>query len=347
VAIARGLRLEREDAGAWVHTSSTGALVYLPGGHAGAHRRLVVVDRQGALTPLSDEHRLPFVPPIFASPDRRRFAVAVMRENWLFAIFASEIDRPRLRLLGQGQDVDCDHPVWLPDSELLIYGCEGQTLAAGVYVAPVHGGAPKRIVAGVPGSQFRPTSVSPDGRWLLLQRDAQRSSIDLVRLDVKDREISASPGKPLLESDAPYGSGYFSTDGRWIVYASEESGRLEIFVRAFSHDGAVGPATLVGPSRNGSLLWLDPENGSQSLGFESEPGRWFSVNVTGTAVAELSNPRPAYDLSRIRPEVVPGSALPGGRLLAIQRAEEEAGARQIQLVLNISEELDRLVPVHP
>ena len=39
---------------------------------------------------------------------------------------------------------------------------------------------------------------------------------------------------PFLRTEFDEGQGYFSPDGRWVAYYSDESGRYEIYVRPFS-----------------------------------------------------------------------------------------------------------------
>ena len=43
---------------------------------------------------------------------------------------------------------------------------------------------------------------------------------------------SADP-RPLVSTPAYEGGGQFSPDGRWVIFASGESGRMEVYVRPF------------------------------------------------------------------------------------------------------------------
>src|SRR5262249_2283179 len=71
---------------------------------------------------------------------------------------------------------------------------------------------------------------SPDGRTILFLDRTTDSPYDLwtVRLD-GDRTPKLFLG---TKSEEKYGR--FSPDGRWIAYTSNESGRTEVYIRAFT-----------------------------------------------------------------------------------------------------------------
>ena len=78
-----------------------------------------------------------------------------------------------------------------------------------------------------------PTDWSPDGRFLLFAGIDPQTRIDLWVLPVSgDR-------KPLPFLKTPFDErhGQFSTDGKWIAYQSNESGRFEIYVQPFPGPG--------------------------------------------------------------------------------------------------------------
>jgi Tol biopolymer transport system component len=95
-----------------------------------------------------------------------------------------------------------------------------------------------------PGEIKHPTSWSRDGRFLLYNTTTvPKTGADLWVLPLEgDR-------KPVLllgtEFDENYGS--FSPDMRWIAYASNESGRAEIYIRPFIA-GSTGASGSSGPS---------------------------------------------------------------------------------------------------
>jgi hypothetical protein len=73
-----------------------------------------------------------------------------------------------------------------------------------------------------------PSDTSGDGRFLLFVQSTPRG-YDLGVLTLTgEREASTFLGTPFNEAQ-----GRFSPNGRWVAYASDESGRFEVYVRPF------------------------------------------------------------------------------------------------------------------
>jgi Tol biopolymer transport system component len=138
-----------------------------------------------------------------------------------------------------------------------------------------------------------PTSMSHDRELLLFHTNP---SSDLWLLP-----LSGDTAKPvsLLKTQFNERDGQFSPDGRWIAYQSDESGRLEISVRAFRPEApeqfASAPSTLV--SRNGGIhpRW---RGDGRELFYQSGDGKLMTVAVSqgaaqGTAF-QAANPLPLF-----------------------------------------------------
>ena len=79
-----------------------------------------------------------------------------------------------------------------------------------------------------------PTDWSQDGRFLLYVRtdwaaEPRKRSTDLWRYDVSTGADAAVVSTPADEEEAA-----ISPDGRWLAYTSNETGRLQVFVRPFA-----------------------------------------------------------------------------------------------------------------
>jgi len=346
VAIARGLRLTGQGAGAWFDVSPTGALIYQPGGIVSEGRRLVVSDSEGRLAPWSDD-RLAFVNSASVSPDERRMAVTVMREDWYYTIWTSELDRPQLRLLAAEPQMDCDSAVWFAAGDRLLYDCTGGEGRDGIYMASATGEKGRRILRADGDSSFlSPTSISPDGAWLILQaRQGDINSVLLFALAENAAEQPATAAKPLLPSDPSATNAKFSPDGRWIAYVSRASGRAEVQVRPFSSQGELGPATVVAVTPQNTNFWSGRDrDGAPVLTYLATRDRLVSVTVRGGPTAIVSTPRPAFDLSSVDPTWTGIAPLSGNRALLTQGSAEEMGTGKVLVVLNWFEELKRLAP---
>jgi Tol biopolymer transport system component len=72
---------------------------------------------------------------------------------------------------------------------------------------------------------------SRDGRFLLYEEQSAKGGSDLWVLPMEG--AGERKPAPFLTTRSNERMGRFSPDGRWIAYASDESGRPEIYVRPF------------------------------------------------------------------------------------------------------------------
>jgi Tol biopolymer transport system component len=129
----------------------------------------------------------------------------------------------------------------------------------------------------------------------------------------------------------------FSPDGRWLAFASNETGRFEIYVQSFpslggkweiSTEGGMGPAW----ARNQRELFY--RNG----------GKMMMVEVTTQPIFHADEPRILFeghyvnDKARQRNyDVTPD----GQRFVMVKPSEQELAATQINVVLNWFEDPKR------
>ena len=134
-----------------------------------------------------------------------------------------------------------------------------------------------------------------------------------------------------------------SPDGRWMAYSSDQSGVIEVYVRAFPD--AEDELTLVsqGGGRwpvwapdSDELFYRSPE-GMMVVAFETEPR--FRVRTTQLLFEETLT----YSLSGRGTGRTYDIAPDGQRFLVVKRFD--TAPPQIILVQNWFEELRRLVPV--
>jgi Tol biopolymer transport system component len=182
-----------------------------------------------------------------------------------------------------------------------------------------------------------PTSVSPDGRWLVFNENSAQEpggvGIWLMKLD-GDRTSQHLFPAPAGESD-----GQFSPDGKWIAYQANVSSRQEVYVSPFP-----GPGPRRQVSTNGGLepLWsrdgreLFFQNGSQLMGVTVTPGAEWSA----------SQPHVVYEgrfLSASNGNTSSSINRDGTRFLRIQLVEPERAITHVDLVLNWFSELQQRV----
>jgi Tol biopolymer transport system component len=122
-------------------------------------------------------------------------------------------------------------PVWSPDGTRLAYAFQpASAYSYEIYVKPVSGRAPERLLGG--GVNAYPTDWSSDGRWLLYHHQGEDTGLDIWLMPLDgDRKPSPYLQTPAHEMNgrlAPRSSG----GPQWMAYQSDETGRNEIYVQS-------------------------------------------------------------------------------------------------------------------
>jgi Tol biopolymer transport system component len=327
VSVVQGVRSDRGDAATWSF-SRDGMLAYVPGGTEGAGNNLVWVNRKGMAEPLAALPRRPYQFPRL-SPDGRRIVVAIHETQLNLWIY----DRARhtfTRLTFKGNN---NWPVWTPDGTKVTYA-SNRAEPWNLFWKRADGSGNEELLLAAPKSQV-PLSWSRDGKFLAFLRSEPETGLDVW---VVQLEGTREP-RPLLKSSAQERDATFSPDGHWLAYTSNESGRDEVYVLSFPSLGGKWQVSTEGGAEpvwntNGRELFYRSGDKMMAVATTTQPT--FSVGESQmlferpyvSGLVEASN----YDVS---PD--------GQRFLMVKESEDAAPATQINVVLNWTEELKRLV----
>jgi serine/threonine protein kinase/Tol biopolymer transport system component len=308
--------------------ANDGTLVYVPGAPLDA-KRLVWVDRKGTVQPLN----APLKPYDFPrlSPDGKRVAI-VIREDENHDIWTHELERGTLTRLtfDPGED---ETPVWMPDGQSLIFA-GNRSGASRLLSARADGSGIEEEVLGTRGGHRHAYSVSPDGEVLAFQEYGPTTGSDIWIVPLKgDRKA-----RPFLKTPFEEGGATLSPDGRWIAYASDESGRSEVFVQPYPGPGGKWQVSTEGgvePTWARSSRELFYRNGDKMWVAEVKTQPSFSASQPRVLFQGRYDTSPWYANYDVTPD--------GQRFLMVQPAEPTSQS-QLNIVLNWFEELKRLVP---
>jgi Tol biopolymer transport system component len=206
--------------------SDSGTLVYVPGTTGSLNQgTLVWVDRQGKEAPLGVEPKN-YSDYFSISPDGTRVALSYT-ENGNADIWIWDIERKVPTRLTFDPALDT-MPIWTPDSERIVFASirEGRN---GIYWRASDGSGKDEKIALVSNRDFFPYSVSADGKTLFLMESGGKGAYNIGMLSI---EGDHAP-KLLLKEEYNELYPQISPDGKWLAYASDESGRAEIYVRPF------------------------------------------------------------------------------------------------------------------
>ena len=120
-----------------------------------------------------------------------------------------------------------ENPIWSPDGTRVVFD-SNRLGPRSLFVKASNGaGGEDKLLA--LSNSIVPMDWSRDGRFLLYASIDPKSGSDLWILPMTgDRKPI-----PFLQGPSSEGQGKFSPDGRWIAYASDESGKAEIYVQSF------------------------------------------------------------------------------------------------------------------
>jgi eukaryotic-like serine/threonine-protein kinase len=322
--------------------SATGTLVYIPGpvdasAGLGETMQLGLIDRNGVVERLSlppDGYQMPRV-----SPDGTRIAFGTDDGKeaivWIYVLFGNA---PRRRLTFGGNN---KFPVWSADGKRIVFQSDRDGDAAIFWQAADGSGTAERLTTPTKGTSHVPESWSPHGDRLLYSVETQ-ADVALWMLSMQDRK--ATPFGE-VHSTTPTAA-TFSSDGRWVAYASADRGKQTVYVQPFPATGAkyqLVAKELDMPSHpvwspDGKELFYNPRPlGLEVVSVSTTPTFVFGDSAPVPRPFQLSPPeqRRAYDIT------------PGGKFVArisATRTQYEAQTQRIQVVVNWFEELRERVP---
>ena len=224
--------------------------------------------------------------------------------------------------------------MWTPDGKRIAFASRRNGIL-NLYWKPADGAGPEEQIT-KSEQLYRPSSISPDGKLAFYVGLNSTTGKDIwqVTLDADHKESI------FLQTPRDETTPEISPDGRWMAYISNENGRNEIYVRPFPGPGGKWQISTDGGeqpvwARNGKELFY--RNGDKQMVVDITASSTFTAGTPrllfSGAFLTQGGPGPNYDVST-----------DGQRFLMVQAAGSQA-TRQINVVLNWTEELKKKVPV--
>jgi Tol biopolymer transport system component len=176
------------------------------------------------------------------------------------------------------------------------------------------------------GDDFIPNSWSPDGQYIVGSlQGAGGTRLALVKVGVNQT-------KPLTTSKGNETNGQLSRDGKWLAYASDESGEWEIYVTSFP--GAAGK-------------WQVSQGGGTEPRWRADGKELFYINAKGTLMSVQVNteggfstgtPVDLFPLGGRAPisssDLFSYDVAPDGKRFLVNRYTKPASLPPLDIVLN-------------
>jgi serine/threonine-protein kinase len=247
------------------------------------------------------------------SPDGQRVAIAVFgsagSDIWIY-------DIPRNTFTRLTSDTRSIRPEWSADGRWVIYISNSDTKAT-IRRQPADGSGPSEVLY-QPEQEPYEALVSPDNQWLIY-RTAPGGKYPRDILAV--RLAGDRPVTPMVTAPSTESLPRLSSDGKWLAYQSNESGRFDIYVRPFPGSGARVQVSDLGGTepiwgRDGRSLYYRGPLG-EVIHVDVTTGASFSIGARRTVLTGeylMDSSHPNWDVA------------PDGRFLLLKRAGAESQA---------------------
>jgi Tol biopolymer transport system component len=289
-------------------------------GSATRDRQLTWYDRQGKVLGTAGEpgdYRW-----LALSPDGTHAALST-RNGQASNIWLLDLSRGTRWRFTFGSATDLG-PVWSPDGTRIIFS-SGHEL----YQRPASGVKDAEVLLTY-SEEPHATSWSRDGRFLLFEVLHPKTKWDIWVLPLE----GAKKPVPFLVTDFAEGDAHFSPDGRWVAYASDESGHLEIYVRSFAMNSARTAVESGGKWQISNGYGVEPcwRGDGRELYYRSQDGRIMAVEMGANPEFRIGKPEPLGFAAGVAASAV-WDAMPDGRRFLVA-APKSNGPEPYTVIVN-------------
>ncbi|MCZ6778564.1 MAG: protein kinase [Acidobacteria bacterium] len=330
VPIAENLQWDNLFSRAGFSVSPNGILAYQAGGiQAGSD--LVWYDRSGnqegtvSEPAMYSDHSL--------SPDGTTAVVTISElETGTQDLWMIDLDQgTRTRLTFN--DADDAWAAWSPDGARVALASNRRGNWA-VFQKPSDGSGESEFIQEIVGGELFAMSWSPDGQHIVcLGLDpAGETGLDLYLLSMSEDPDLA----PLVQTPASEQSPQVSPDGRWLAYASNESGERQIYIQPFPLGGGKWQVSSSGGKKprwgtdSRELFYLDTKNTLMAARL-----------VPGERSLKVGQVEPLFQANFAEFVGWPYDFSSDGQRILAAISREQTGVAAITVVINWTAELER------
>ncbi len=262
------------------------------------------------------------------SPDGRRVAVDQTDTDGRHVnIWIHELTSDAAARIGFGPWLE-QVTVWSPDGKQVIYTAN-EKLFFSLYMKNADGSGSAQNIMDFGTPQQGPWDWSRDGKYVLARKDRE-----LWYMTMPDRQT-----RPLLQSPWLIRNAQFSPDGKFVAYASSETGNWEVYVSPFPGFGSKWQVSRGGGEeprwrRDGKeLYYLAPDG--RLMAAEVRTGAGFEAGFpSGLFVTHTRQPISAMDFFSY-------DVTPDGQKFLVNTKVDTSNSAPLSVILNWSSEMEK------
>ena len=302
--------------------SASGVLVYVPVDPR--ERTLVWVNRQGQSSEVTGDRGSYEFPRV--SPDGTRVSFQE-GEGGILSPWVIDLERGTRTRITTAEGFN-NKPEWTPDGTQISFA-NNRTGPWNLYSKLVDGDAPATPMLPSDGTNF-PYAWSPNGQLLAFSDYTPETAGDIWIIP------TGGDAEPFIATRFEEGWARFSRDGRFIAYASNESGRFEVYVQPYP----VGQRVTISTEGGVEPVW-SPDG--REL-FYRQGDTMMIVDVSTAAEFQAGRPRELF-VGRYEVDIWTNYDISadGERFLMVR--PDPNAPRELRVVLNWFQELRERVPV--
>jgi serine/threonine-protein kinase len=262
--------------------SGNGTLVYTTG-NATRTRRPVWATREGVESQVDSSWQPQGNIASFAvAPDGKALAVEIV-QNGTGSIWVKQIPSGPFSRLTFGDTANL-RPSWSADGRSLVYLGNANTNGGTPMMRRADGTGTAQTLVRSPFA-FGQTFQTRDGKWVI----ARRSFFEAGAGDIFGVREGDSTLVPLVTGPATEIDPAVSPDGKWLAYASDESGVREVYVRPFPD--AASARWQVSTAGGTDPVW---SHSGKELFYRSAQEKLMTVAVRPGATFAVEQPKPLF-----------------------------------------------------
>ena len=264
------------------------------------------------------------------SPDGKRVAAGLLNSQGIVDIWTFDLARGTKTRLSFGPSVQ-RYPLWSPDGKTIFYASNASG-SFQMFSKPADGSGPEEPLLKDNLIEFA-RGISTDQRYLVftrIQTDRGRPEVWALPLSGDRKPF------PVVQSAFDNNSPSLSTDGKWIAYQNNESGRDEIYVTAFPAGGVKWQASTGGGTRaewrrdGKELFFLDPADNVMAV----------DVKTDGKTV-QFGTPHVLFHQTGVQNQQGPYAVSADGKRFLMNVGDVKEESQPLTLVQNWTAELKK------